>query len=86
MDQEETGYYALTVDDLIRETVSNFESLQGVAFVEWAAQPPYATYQELVRVTTRHGCVMRLAISTQWVEGEEQSFDDAFRLGQQNPA
>ena len=84
MGKDENGYHALTVEDLIRETVSNFESLEGIALVEWAPQPPYATFQELVRVRSHNGNVMRLAISTFLDEEEEQSFDDAFLLGQQN--
>ena len=45
------------------ETVSNFESLDGVDSVEWVTQSPYATFHELIRVRTPRGNIIRLSIA-----------------------
>jgi len=59
MGQAETGYHKWTEEELVRETVSNFESLEGVASVEWAVND--AALIHLIRVTRMDGVVLRLA-------------------------
>ncbi len=79
MGQEETGYHEWTVEELVRETVSNFESLEGVNSVEWVTQTPYATFDELITARTHKGSVIRLAIAYCFDEEEAEVFDHRFR-------
>ena len=78
---EENGYHGWTEEELVRETVSNFESLEGVDSVEWVTQSPYATFHELIRVTLRAGSILRLAIAYRDDEEVAETFDDSFGPG-----
>ena len=78
MGQQESGYYQWTEKDLVRETISNFESLEGVDFVEWVTTPSNANVYDLVKVHTRAGKVRRLAITSYTDYGSDWIFDDSF--------
>jgi hypothetical protein len=78
MGQGETGYQQWTEEDLVRETVSNFESLEGVDSVQWASQGLGATFSDLIRVNLLDGTVIRLSIAFCTDEEEEEAFDGAF--------
>ena len=76
---EEPQCQGMTAEDLVRETVNNFESLDGVDAVEWVAQSPYATFHELIRVRTHRGKIIRLSIAYVEDEEGEEAFDDCFQ-------
>ena len=78
MDQEDVGYHAWTEEELVRETVSNLESLEGIDRVEWVSLSPYATFQELIRIWTHGGHVVRLAIGYSDDEELQEVFDQSF--------
>jgi hypothetical protein len=67
-----------THNALVRETIANFESLQGVYGVEWAEQSLYETFQALIKVRTWKNGTVRLAIHYVEDEDEEEVFDDSF--------
>ncbi len=77
--QDKPRHDVVTAEELVRETVSNFESLDGLESVEWVTQSPYATFHELVRVRTQRGQTIRLAIAYIDDEEEEEAFDDHFQ-------
>ncbi len=78
MEQEETGYHQWTEEELVRETLSNFESLEGVDSVEWTTALSNANTTHLIRVRMRSGKVIRLAITCYTGSGSAEIFDDSF--------
>ena len=78
MGREETGYHEWTEQELVRETVSNFESLEGIDLVEWLTAPTHANLHDLIRVRTWTGKVFRLAIISYTEHGAADIFDDDF--------
>jgi len=77
MTNEVCGYNQWT-EELVRETSSNFESLEGVDSVEWITAPSNANIIQLIRVRTRSGNVIRLAITCYTEYGSAVIFDDSF--------
>ncbi len=63
MEDADQGYNEWTEEELVRETVSNFESLEGVDSVEWTTQSPASLFQDLICVKTHRGAVIRLGIA-----------------------
>lgn len=78
MGQGESAYYEWTEEELVRETISNFESLEGVDSVQRVSQGLGATFSELIRVNMRDGTVIRLSIAYCSDEEEAEAFDGAF--------
>mgnify|MGYP001409231450 CR=1 FL=1 len=78
MGQGATGNHEWTTKELVRETVSNFESLEGVDAVEWVTNGCQANIQDLIRVRTRRGTVLSLAITCYVAYGSAAIFDEAF--------
>ena len=79
MPKEEYGYRGWTENELVRETVSNLESLEGVESVEWQSQSKASSqYHDLIRVRTYRGRVLRLAIAFCLDEEMANVFDDSF--------
>ena len=76
---EEPQCQGMTAEELVRETVSNFESLDGLESVEWVTQSPYAMFHELIRVRTRRGKTIRLEIAYIDDDELEEAFDDCFQ-------
>ena len=79
MSETEDGYHEWTEEELVQETVSNFESLEEVDSVEWVTQSPYATFHELIRVKIHSGSIIRLAIAYCSDEEAAEAFDYSFR-------
>ena len=77
--RDKSRHHVVTAEELVRETVSNFESLDGFESVEWVTQSPYATFHELIRVRTRRGKTIRLAMAYIDDDEEEDAFDDCFQ-------
>lgn len=75
---EVTSECEWTEQALIRETVSNIGSLEGVSSVEWVSQSPKSRTHELIRVTTRSGHVFRISVAYCTDKTAQESFDTEF--------
>lgn len=65
--------------DFIEKIVHVLSRLEIVSGVEWIQQSPSSPFQDIIRIETGRGVVLRLGLS--WVDEEEveEDFDDAFR-------
>lgn len=75
------GYAPLVLDgsDVVEKIVSDLSRVEDIRAVEWIQQSVYSLYQDIIRIETCQGAILRLGLS--WVEDEEveEDFDDAFR-------
>ncbi len=78
MGQEETSYHQWTAEELVRETLSNFESLEGMDSVEWLIEPSNVDIHYLIRIRLQGGNVMRLSMTCLNEYGSAEIFDDSF--------